>query len=126
MKKHWLAEKLHLDKVADSLVNYFDLQLELVKLQVKEQMVEILTSFVVMIMVISMGLFIVLFISLGAGILLNNYLGSSYLGFLFVAAFFLIICILTLVLRGKLIANPFFRLFFEKTIDENLNDEEDE
>ena len=126
LKKHWLAEKLNLGKVVDSLVNYFDLQLELVKLQVKEQLVEVLTAFVILIMVISMGLFIVLFVSIGVGILLNSYFESNFLGFLLVAIFFLILCVLTLVFRNKLIANPFFKLFFQKTIDDTLNDPDDE
>lgn len=108
------------------MTNYFDLQIDLVKLQVKEQLVEILTAFVVMIMVISMGLFIILFLSIGVGILLNDYFQSSYLGFLSVALFFVVICALTLIFRDKLIANPFFRVFFEKTMDESLNKEEDE
>lgn len=126
LKKHWLAEKLNLNKVVDSLLSYFDLQLELVKLQVKEQLVEVLTSFVVLIMVISMGLFIVLFISIGVGILLNGYLESDFLGFLLVAIFFLIVCALILVFRNKLIGNSFFKLFFEKTMDDSLNQQDDE
>lgn len=126
LKKHWLAEKLNLHKVFDSLLSYFDIQIELVKLQVKEQLVEVLTAFVVMIMVISMGLFILLFASLGVGILLNNYFGSMYLGFIIVSVFFLIICLLIIVFRKELITNRFFRLFFEKTISDKFNNKGDE
>ena len=125
-KQNWILEKLNLDRAFTALLDYLEIRLELFEIQIKEKTVMVLSSIVVMMLILSFGLFMLLFFSLAASMVINAFLGSSFLGFLAVGALYLLICVIIIVFKDKLIVSKFIKVFFEQSLkesEENKNDE---
>jgi hypothetical protein len=125
-KQNWILEKLNLDKVVNVLLDYLDIRLELFEIQLKERLVMVLSSVAVFILIISFGLFVVLFFSLAAAVLINMILESTFLGYLIMGGIFFALCMIIMLFKDKLITSRFINVFFEKSMKESDQYESDE
>lgn len=115
---------LNLEKVITHLSKFVELKLEIYELKVKEQLVGIISSFATMALIVSFAMLMLFFSSLALAFYLNDVFESSFLGFLFIGLFFLLICILLVVLKNKIITNQLFQAFFSDTLT-GTNDEQE-
>ena len=73
--------------------------------------------------IISILIFLlILFASIGAGFYLNNLFGNNYLGFLFVAAAYLLLTIIFFLFRDSLIKRPVQNSVIRKSLKNNYEE----
>lgn len=120
---------LNLEKVINHLSKFVEIKLEIYELKVKSQLVDIVSNFSVMILIISFGMFLLFFLSLSLGLFLNGVFNSNYIGFVIVSLIYFVICILLILFKGKIIKYYLFQTFLSDTInndsDEQGNSEQD-
>ena len=93
-----------IEELALSLKGYIATNFELVKLEGAERASVIGSGLICAIALGIVGLFCILFVSLGASFYLSGLLADSYSGFGIVAAFYLLIALLLVITRKKLVA----------------------
>ncbi|MCP9768933.1 hypothetical protein EGI22_13520 [Lacihabitans sp. LS3-19] len=93
---------------SENIGEYLELQKEKLILNLADRSSKIMANLAVRIAYLISAIFFVFFLSLGVALLLNNWLNSSFLGFLIVSIIFLFSFVL-LLNRGK----NLFRFFFE-------------
>ena len=109
----------------DHITKFVELKLEIYELKVKSQMVNIISGFAILGLIISFGMFFIFFLSLTIGAYLNNVFESNYLGFAFIGLFYLVICLLLIFLKGRILKNKLFQAFFSDTLDHENDQESD-
>lgn len=124
MEKNKLYDILNLEKLTSRLSRFIELKLEIYELKVKGQLVGIISSFATMALIISFGLLMLFFFSLALGFFLNYAFDSSFMGFLLIGLFYLLICILLVVFKNKIITNNLFQAIFSDTLT-STNDEQE-
>ena len=125
-KQPWIIDKLHLDKAYEALLEYLELRLELAEVQIKERTVMILSSVALLMIIVSTGLFVMLFFSVALAMWLNSLLESIYAGYLIVGGLFLLLCIVIIAARRSIIISRFIKLFFEDSFEERKNEDASE
>jgi hypothetical protein len=123
-EKHRPLDILNLDKLVNNISKFIELKLELYELKFKEQLVVIISSFATLALIISFGLFMLLFASLALSFYLNGVFESGFLGFVIVGLIYLLICIILVVFKDKIITNHLFKALFSDSLTIN-NDEQD-
>ncbi len=113
-----------MDKLVEGISKLIELRLSIYELKAKEQIVSIISKIAALTILLSFGLFMVLFLSIGLGFYLNGVFDSSFAGFLIVGGFYFLIGFLMLLNRAHLITNPLFQAFFSKTLIETDEDDE--
>lgn len=93
---------LNIDSIIDSFSHYVEKKLELLKLELKEDAAHIASRVIVLVVLGLIGFLLVLFLSITGGILLNEALESSWLGFALISLFYLLIFLSILILRKPL------------------------
>lgn len=121
-EKHKTLDILNLDKLVNNISKFVELKLELYELKFKEQLVVIISSFATLALIISFGLFMMLFASLALSFYLNGVLESGFLGFVIVGLIYLLICIILVVFKDKIITNHLFQALFSDSL--TINDDE--
>lgn len=124
LKKNKVVDILNLEKVIDHLSRFIELKLEIYELKVKEQLVGTISSLATMALIISFGIFMLLFCSLALGFFLNGVFESKYIGFVIIGLIYFLICIILIVFKNKIITNHLFQAFFSETLTRD-NDEQD-
>ena len=100
-EKGKILKLFKLDKLFENLTGYIETQIELVKLDLKEQAQEGLENIFQVVLMMFLASFIVLFLSFGLSILLNSILNSDYLGYLVIAFVYLVLFIIILSDKNK-------------------------
>ena len=121
-EKHKTLDILNLDKLVNNISKFIELKLELYELKFKEQLVVIISSFATLALIISFGLFMMLFASLALSFYLNGVFESGFLGFVIVGLIYLFICIILVVFKDKIITNHLFQALFSDSL--TINDDE--
>jgi uncharacterized BrkB/YihY/UPF0761 family membrane protein len=98
----------------DSLVKYLEVNLELIKLDTKETAVRIIAKMMKAIVMMILGAFTLLFISLAFAYYLDTILGSAFYGFFVVGLFYLLLFVLFWLFRKKISAK------IRESIDEEI------
>ncbi|NJN25713.1 MAG: hypothetical protein HC819_07000 [Cyclobacteriaceae bacterium] len=114
---------LNLDKVIEHLTKFLELKIQIYELKIKSQMVDIISNFAILGLIVSFGMFLLLFLSLALGFYLNMVLHSPFMGFLCVSLIYLAICIILLVFKGRIIKNRLFQAFFSDTLSSDNDGE---
>lgn len=83
-----------LDKLLETLTGYIETKIELLKLDAKEELSVAMARLATLLVIAASALLAVFFLSFGMAYLLNQYLDSSYLGFVFVGGLYLILAAL--------------------------------
>ena len=85
------------DSLISNLTGYLDTRIDLVRLEVQEKVKTIFVSTVHGVMLALLGLLFLVFLSIFAGLALNDALDSQFWGFGIVAGFYLLLLVLVLV-----------------------------
>lgn len=93
----------NIDKLVENLTGYIETKIELVQLDVKEELIQIVAKALAYSIISLFGILALVFISLGLGALLNDYLQSSYQGYLILGLFYLILAGIFFGIRGAVI-----------------------
>lgn len=93
----------NVDKLVDNLTKYIETKIELIQLDVKEELIGGIAKAISLIIIIVFALLSVLFISLGLGSMLNDYLESTYFGYLIIGLFYLILTLIVFSGREKIV-----------------------
>nr|WKN40259.1 phage holin family protein [Tunicatimonas sp. TK19036] len=70
---------------------YIRMEIERVKSSAQEKVTEIVSKLIILVAIGLVALFVLVFLSITVGLLLNDALDSSYLGFLIVTGFYILI-----------------------------------
>lgn len=98
-----MSEIEKMEMLADDVKQYVINRLDLLKLEAAARAAEVGTGMVSGLLFGMFGMLFVFFLSLGAGFYLSNILGNSYIGFIIVGGFYLVlIFILSLSKKGFL------------------------
>jgi hypothetical protein len=110
-----------------AIEKYLQNRLLLIKLQLTEKVSKLAAIMFTGLLIAALSFFILFFLSIMAGYYFADLIGSNYTGFGIVAAFYLIVLIIIILLRKKVlqknIINMIIEIMFEKTKDENENEE---
>lgn len=87
--------------VVNNPVTYLKIEIERVKGNVKHKISDIITKLVIFAALGLVSLLVLIFGSVTLGLYLNAVLESSFLGFLIVTAFYILILIILLVIKDK-------------------------
>ncbi|WP_046244030.1 phage holin family protein [Hymenobacter terrenus] len=85
------------DSLIGNLTGYLDTRIDLVRLEVQQKATTIVVSTIHGVALAILGLLVLIFFSVFAGLALNVALDSAFLGFGIVAGFYLLLLILVLV-----------------------------
>lgn len=115
-----MEELNKVEKLAEHIKEYAETRFDLVVLNAQDKFTNILSSLVVSATGIVLGLFVLLFASIGAALWLGECLQSSFLGFFCVAGFYLLVAIIVILNREKWIKMPMINSLLKKI---NINEE---
>ncbi|MBE0662009.1 MAG: phage holin family protein [Bacteroidales bacterium] len=106
----------------NSIRRYFDIRFTQVKLEVMEKTARIISLIIAAVFLLTLFMLFLIFISFAAALWVGELLQSQALGYLCVAGFYLIVGLLTLILRRRLflgaVISHLSEIFFEeKNID---------
>lgn len=116
---------LNLDKLVEKLTKFIEIKLEIYELKVKEQLVIIISSFAILALIVSFGLFMIFFGSLAFGFYLNGVFESKFIGFLIVTLLYFVICIALILFKDKIITNRLFQAIFSDSLTINEDEQSD-
>ncbi len=98
------SEKI--EELSESLKMYVNTNCELIKLQATERTSVIGAAMISIILIVLLGVLFLLFISFWAGFYLSEKLGDNYSGFVIVAGFYFLLCVILIIGRKRLIEKP--------------------
>ncbi len=121
-----MADIFNIGGIKKAITDYLKVKFELLKLDLSEHLANVLAQVIAYLIIIIFGSLVFAFASMGVAFLLNEVLESSYLGFMIVAGFYLLILIVVFILlkSGKL--KSFFENQLVQNTDLDLEDKEDE
>lgn len=94
------------EPLIEGIKNYLHTNYKLIKLQAAERLSVIATGFMMSLFIMMVGTLFLFFISLAIAFYLSACIGNNYAGFLIVALFYLLGCIILIVGRKKIIEKP--------------------
>jgi ABC-type sugar transport system permease subunit len=97
-----LSKFFRLDSLADNLSGYVEARVELLKLEVREEVARAMTRVMVLGAIIVLGILCIVFASLGLALYLNEYFDGRYTGFFLMGLLYLILFVLSMVMRKQL------------------------
>jgi hypothetical protein len=110
------------NNIRKDVQEYLDLKVDLIRLHTAENIARMMSSVMTSAILGYLLFFILLFLSFAAGFYLGSVWNSNELGFLCVAAFYIFIFLIFLVLRKKIVDKPviksIMKLFFPKFGDD--------
>ena len=103
--KDTIFKFLRLDTLLGSLTGYLEAQVELVKMEVREEVAKILSRGLVLATVLLLATLFLLFFSVGLAHFLNDFFDHPYMGYWLVACIYGLPCILFLLFRKSISAS---------------------
>lgn len=79
---------------------YIQMEIERIKSSAQEKVTEIISKVVIFAAIGLVALFVLVFLSVTVGLLLNDALDSSYLGFLIVTGFYILVLIILFLVKN--------------------------
>ncbi len=93
----------HLDEIKNLATDYAETKIELIKIELIEKIARVVGTIFTLFILFMVLSFVLIALSVLAGALLNHLLNSSYLGYLIVAAVYLLEFILLMNQRKKVV-----------------------
>lgn len=90
-EKGKILKLLKLDKLFENLTGYVETQIELIKLDVKDQAAESIQKLIQVIVIMLFAFIFIIFISIAIAIGINTLVDSNFLGYLIISILYLII-----------------------------------
>lgn len=117
-----------ISELADSIRRYLEVRVNLAKLHIMEQTARIVSLLIAVLMFFTFLILFLVFVSIAAATWIGTLVNSTVLGYLIVAAFQLLLCILIFRFRRRLFLNIVIRqlseIFFKE--QKSNTDEKDE
>ncbi len=107
-------DNLSNDELFTRAKDYINNQIELKKLTAVQGAVKAIGGVVSCLILVVVGIFFLVFLSISAGLYLGEVLSSMYLGFLTVALFYLVIAIILALISKSYIQNPIVNMLIRK------------
>lgn len=101
MWKESILKLLKLDNLVNNLTGYIETRVELMKLEVREELAKAMAKLSVLVVLVAVGTLFILFFSVALALLLANYVGI-FGGFAIVAAIYLVITLIVLMMRANI------------------------
>src|SRR3954470_20344418 len=101
-----MEEKNNFEAVIEHLTKYFEARWNLFVLNVSDKGSDIISSAVSFLVIGLFGIFFLVFISVSAAYSIGTSIGNVSQGFLYVALFYLLLCILFIIFRNTFIKIP--------------------
>ena len=101
------------------LKKYLELQKEYTRLEITEKLTILLSTLIVVLLVICMGMVALFYLSFTLVYLLAPLVGGSVMSFFLIACFNVLLIVLVLVFRKPLIVNPMTRSLAGLFLDRN-------
>lgn len=98
----------------DRAKDYINTSIELKKLSVIQAVVKAVGGIANGIVLLIVGIFFLMFLSIAVGLYLGALLASMYLGFFIVTAFYLILVVLVILMGKNYIQNPITDILIRK------------
>jgi hypothetical protein len=117
--KDRIIKFLKLDSVIDNVVGYAESRLALMKIEVREEVANILSRGLMIMILFLIGFLVVLFLSLGLAQYLNTFFEEEYAGYILTAGFFGLLLLVLVLLRKNLFKA--MEKQFENMIKESSN-----
>ena len=105
----------------ENVQDYVNTQLKVVKLRAIGKGSEAASSAIVGIGVAFLSVFIVMFLSFSAAYAISSATGRPFLGFLLVAAFYIMLAVLLIVLKERFITLPIMNSLLEKFYESEVS-----
>ena len=97
-----LAKFLKLDGLLENLTGYVEVRVKLLKLEVREEVAKIMTQGLLLALLLLVAFLFIIFFSIGIALFINQYGHESYVGFAFVAGFYLLFFAVTFSFRKQI------------------------
>ncbi len=107
LKKPLSSENI--DRLTELVLKYVEVKSELIKLQIKENVFQIIASLVLAFMLLIFAFLILILLSTAVAGIINERLGSEFWGEIIVAGFYTIVLILLFLNRKKIINKGFVK-----------------
>lgn len=79
---------------------YIRIEVERIKASAQEKLTEVISKLVILVAIGLVALFVLMFLSVTVGLLLNDALDSSYLGFLIVTGFYILVLVFLFLIKN--------------------------
>ena len=112
--KETILKFLRIDGLIDNLSGYVDARVKLIKIELREEVAEVLSKGMVHFAIAIFLFLFLIFLSIGMANYLNTLLDNSYYGYWIIAGFYLLLFIIFLALRKSI--NSGFESYFSKLI----------
>lgn len=112
----------HIESIYERAKSYTETSIELFKLNAIDKTADIVSSIVMWIALGSIVVIFLLFVNIGISLYIGQLLGASYLGFLIVSSFYLLIGLFLYIFNNKLIMKPVTNLVIYKLMREKKED----
>jgi len=110
-EKGKILKLLKLDKLFENLTGYIETQVELVKLDLKDQAAESIQKLIQVIVIMLFAFIFIIFISIAVSVGINILTNSNILGYIFTAGMYLIVLLIFVFDKntkfGKWVYNKF-------------------
>lgn len=115
-----MEEKNKLEKMFTDIKDYAETRIDIIALNTQDKASQVISSVASIAILGTLGLFILLFASVGAAWSLGEYLNSPSIGFFSVAGFYFLLMLVLFVNREKWIKLPIINAILKKiTFHEN-------
>jgi len=118
--KSGLFKFLNLENLLDRLIDYFEKRIELVKIQVMEEASDKAAKLATVLVLLTLGLISLLFISITLALFIADLVNSYFLGFLSISLIYLVLFWVAIVNREKL-NSRFSKAKMEDLVDNGKN-----
>ena len=108
------TEQSKIDKLLGHVVECAETRFDIVAIDIQDKVTQILASMASIAVVALCLVFVVLLLSIGVAMYLSDYFQSAFIGFLYVAGFYLIVGVVVIFSRNKLIKLPIINGLLKK------------
>lgn len=112
----------HIESIYNKAKAYTETSIALYKLNAIDKTADVVSSIVLWMALGSIVVVFLLFINIGISLYIGELLGASYLGFLIVSSFYLLLGISLYIFNGALITKPVTNLVISKLMSEKKED----
>ncbi len=116
--KDTIFKFLGLENLVESVSGYIETRVQLVKLEIREEVVKVLSRGIILIAILFLAVLFLLFLSIGLAQYLNARFGDAYTGYWIVAGGYGVVLLLVVMLRKPIDRN------FEKHLSEIIKRKE--
>ncbi|EDP94766.1 hypothetical protein U8527_07590 [Kordia algicida OT-1] len=112
----------HIESIYQKAKAYTETSIELYKLNAIDKTADVISSLVLWIALGTIFVVFLLFVNIGISLYVGGLLGASYIGFLIVSSFYLLIGLFLYIFNKKLITKPVTDLVIYKLMREKKED----